>query len=346
MSCSRTKEKFMKEIPRYRSMNFPVYSGMLNRFEDSDEIRNYYRQGGLNGLEVILAGESDQGKILPDMVNGVHLFFHIFWMDYWLGNYERLDREFDSREQWIDYYGGEDREAYLDFLRKDLAYAEEIGAKYVVFHVSEVTLRESFTYDYRYPDWKVIDTALEVINSVMTENQYSFDFLVENLWWSGLNLKNPGLTRRMIQGMDFPNKGIMLDLGHYMNTNSRLKTAEDAVAYLHRMIDKHEKAGFPITDWIKGIHLQMSLGGDYIRKQRREWKKDPMDFDSVSFYELYRIAYEHANRIDLHQPFLGQGVRELIERIDPKYVTFEFNQRSKEEYESFIIDQGRLLGYI
>ena len=163
----------MKEIPRYRSMNFPVYSGMLNRFEDSDEIRNYYRKGGLNGLEVILAGESDQGKILPDMVNGVHLFFHIFWMDYWLGNYERLDREFDSREQWIDYYGGEDREAYLDFLRKDLAYAEEIGAKYVVFHVSEVTLRESFTYDYRYPDWKVIDTALEVINSVMTEKQYS-----------------------------------------------------------------------------------------------------------------------------------------------------------------------------
>ena len=40
MSYSRTKEKSMKEIPRYRSMNFPVYSGMLNRFEDSDEIRS------------------------------------------------------------------------------------------------------------------------------------------------------------------------------------------------------------------------------------------------------------------------------------------------------------------
>ena len=65
-------------------MNFPVYAGMLNNFKDSNDIENYYRQGGLNGLEVILAGESDQGKIRPDMVNGVHLFFHIFYLKLFL----------------------------------------------------------------------------------------------------------------------------------------------------------------------------------------------------------------------------------------------------------------------
>ena len=44
------------------------------------------------------------------------------------------------------------RESYLNSLRDDLAYAEQVGAKYVVFHVSEVTLRESYIYKYRYTD--------------------------------------------------------------------------------------------------------------------------------------------------------------------------------------------------
>jgi len=262
-------------------MNFPVYAGMLDQFKDSNEIVNYYEQGGLNGLEVILAGESDQGKIRPDMVNGVHLFFHIFWMDFWLRDFERLDKEFDSREQWIEFYGGMDRDAYLAPFRKDLEYAEKIGDKYVVFHVSEVTLRESFVYHYKY-------------------------------------------------------------------TNCRLRTPEDAVTYLHHMLDRHEKIGFPITDWIKGIHLQMSLGGKYKMKQKHEWKnyKNRLNFDEILFYDLYTLAYQHAENIDLHQPFLGEGVKELIERMDPKYVTFEFKYKSKEEYARFIKDQGELLGYV
>lgn len=340
------KEGNVKQIPEYRSMNFSVYGGMLDRYKDSEDIRNAYTKGGLNGLEVILAGEPDQGKILPDMVNGVHLYFHIFWMDYWLGNYERLDEEFDSREQWVEYYGGMDREAYLDCLRHDLAYAEAVGAKYVVFHVSETTLRESYMYQYRYSDEEVIDTALEVINTLLDEREYPFDFLVENLWWSGLNLKDPALTRKMVEGIHSEKKGIMLDTGHYMNTSSELKTPEDAVAYVHAMLDAHEAAGVPITRWVKGVHLQMSLSGDYVRKQKEDWKKHPMDFQQYSFYELFGLAYEHACKIDLHQPFIGKGVKELMERINPIYITEEFDQKSREEYEAFVDAQSRLLGYI
>lgn len=59
----------------------------------------------------------------------------------------------------------------------------------------------------------------------------------------------------------------MLDTGHYMNTTTQLKTPEDAVAYLNKMIDKYEKA--QMLHWFKGMHLQLSLGGDYVRKQRK-----------------------------------------------------------------------------
>ena len=79
----RLKGKKMQKIPECRSMNFSVYEGMLQRYKDSADIKKSYESRGLNGLEVIRAGESDEGKILPDMVNGVHLYFHIFWMDWW-----------------------------------------------------------------------------------------------------------------------------------------------------------------------------------------------------------------------------------------------------------------------
>lgn len=131
-----------------------------------------------------------------------------------------------------------------------------------------------------------------------------------------------------------------------MNTNSDLKTPEDAVAYINQMLDAHEEAGFPITDWIKGLHLQMSLSGDYVKKQKADWKEQPIDFDNVPFYDLFQLAYQHACDIDLHQPFCGQGVKELINRIKPDYVTFEYQQNSREEYEGFVKKQSALLGYI
>ena len=334
----------MSNKPQCRSMNFSVYEGMLNRYRDSDDIKNACKKVGLNGLEVILAGESDQGKIHADMVNGVHLYFHIFWMDWWLGNYERLDEEFESREQWIDYYGGMDREVYLNALRADLDYAEKMGAKYVVFHVAEVTLRESYIYEYRYTDEEVVNASLEVINALLDEREYSFDFLVENLWWSGLTMKDAALTKKLVDGIHSKRKGILLDTGHYMNTNSDLKTPEDAVAYLHEMLDRHEEVG--LLEYIKGIHLHMSLSGEYVKKQRREWEENPMNFEEIPFYELFRLAYEHACLIDLHQPFIGDGVKELIERIDPEYVTFEFQPETREEYERYAMNQSKVLGYL
>lgn len=334
----------MSHKPECRSMNFGIYEGMLNRYQDSDEIKRAYESCGLNGLEVIRAGEPDQGKILPDMVNGVHLYFHIFWMDWWKGDYERLDKEFDSREQWVEYFGGMDREIYLNSLREDLQYAEEVGAKYVIFHVAEVTLRESYLYEYRYSNEEVVDTSLEIINTLLDEHEYPFDFLVENLWWSGLTLQDTALTKRILDGMHTERKGILLDTGHFMNNSSELYTPEDAVAYLSEMIDEHEKAG--LLPYFKGMHLQMSLSGGYVKWQKNIWKKMPIDFDKISFYELFAQAYTHACAIDLHKPFIGKGVRELIERINPSYITFEFQPKTREEYEAYAKAQSRELGYL
>lgn len=333
----------MGKKPEYRSTNFSIYAGKLNQFADSQDLRRIYEDYGLNGLEVIRAGESDQGKILPDMVNGVHLYFHIFWMDWWKGDYSRLDKEFDSREQWMEYFGGTDRNIYLDNLRADLQYAEQTGAKYVVFHVAEVTLRESYLYQYRYTDEEVIDASLEIINTLLDEREYPFDFLVENLWWSGLDLRDVMLTRKLVEGMHTKRKGIMLDTGHYMNTNFSLRTPEDAVACLNALADTYEAEG--MLHWFKGMHLQMSLGGEYAEQQKKDWKEHPLDFDAIPFYDLFSLAYAHACNIDQHKPFIGRGVKEFVERMHPQYITLEFENGDRETIGKYLEMQSRELGW-
>lgn len=326
----------------YRSMNFPVYDEMQARYADKADLVSSYSKGGLNGLEIIMAGERDEEKITPDMVNGVHLFFHSFWMDFWLENHERLDQIFDSRDQWIEYYGGKEKEAYLNAIEKDLDYAHAIGAKYVVFHVSEVTPEETLTYRRRYSDEEVIDAALEVINTVLRDKPYTFDFLVENLWWAGFNLKNPELTKRLLDGIDYPSKGILIDTGHAICTDWDVETPEEAVACIHRLLDNHEREGVDISTWIKGMHLHMTLGGNTAKEKAME----ETDFSNVPFYEQFAISYAHARKIDQHIPFIAEGIRELVDRIDPIYLTMEFQPDTREEYEEYIERQAKALGYI
>ena len=157
-------------------------------------------------------------------------------------------------------------------------------------------------------------------------------------------MKDAALTKKLIDGIHSEKKGILLDTGHYMNTNCELKTPEEGVAYLHEMLDRHEELG--LLPYFKGIHLHMSLSGEYVKKQKKEWEENPMNFEEIPFYELFRLAYEHACFIDLHQPFIGEGVKELVERMNPSYVTFEFQPLTREEYESFAKAQSEILGYI
>ena len=68
-----SRKEHKEHIPECRSMNFSIYTGMLDRYKDSEDIRQFLSRCGLNGLEVILCGESDQGKIQYDKIGRAHV---------------------------------------------------------------------------------------------------------------------------------------------------------------------------------------------------------------------------------------------------------------------------------
>ena len=149
---------------------------------------------------------------------GYHLTFYPDWLDFWRGDRAALTEKFGSEEVWRSFYGGpEGRETLLRLYREDLDRAVTWGARYVVFHVSDVSVEEGFTYHWRHTHEEVIDAAAEVINLLLGDRAWPFDFLVENQWWPGFTFTEPELTRRLLDGIRAERKGIMLDIGHLMN---------------------------------------------------------------------------------------------------------------------------------
>lgn len=287
------------------AINFTTSRDDTQRFDSRETLREFYRSFGCSGLEVMPL-EQDAGDLLrPDMVLGVHTCAVADWM-------------------------GQEQEVLLQHYQKDLDYACRMDAEYVVFHITQVSLEECLSYRFVHSDEEVVDAAVRLINRLLDGKDYHFCFLMENLWWPGLNFLRPDMAERLLAGVHYKKKGLMLDTGHFMNTNQNLRTQEEAVGYLQSMLDRHRD----LLPEMKGIHLQCSLSGAYMKN----YLKNPMTVKPEPG-EYSRQMYEHVFHIDEHRPFTAKGVKKLVERIAPEYLTYEYITRDREEHRRFL-EQG------
>lgn len=309
------------------SFNLTTSPDDMERFADHADLQR--QLNGFDGVELMWFGEDENpGIVTPDDVVGFHLRCKQTWYDFWTENRARLIDEFDSLETVRSVYGGLDPECLVDSYKRDLAAAHRYGAEYVVFHVSESTIREALTFDFEHTDVQIVDAAAEVANRVMEDEDGSIALLMENLWYPGLNLLDPNVTRRLIERIDYPNKGIMFDTGHLLHTNFSLATQNEALAYINSVLDAHEQEG--LLKWFRGMHLHQSLTGSYCTELRAH----PLD-PSGSYEQRCAKLFQSIFAIDRHLPFTAKGVAEMIGRLPLEYLTFEFITTSREQLEAF-----------
>ena len=291
-------------------MNFTTSQDDVQRYASAEDLRGFYRKYGLNGLEVMPLPCERNGRwappdtcplLQPDMVVGVHTCSIADWM-------------------------GMERGSVAAHYRRDLQYAERMGAEYVVFHVTQISAEESWTYRMTHTDEEVIDASCSLINELLDGQGYSFWFLMENLWWPGLTFRSPACTGRLLDGVHYEKKGLMLDTGHYMHTDPA-PASEEAVAALHAMLDRHGE----LVSRIKGLHIHQSLTGAYVR----DWLSAPGPLPEDP-EERFCKMYEHIFAIDRHEPFTAPGLSGLVERIAPLYATYEYITRDREEHGRYL----------
>lgn len=294
---------------------------------------------GCEGVEALWGGEALSTEIPAGLCVGYHLTFWPDWLDFWRGDRDALQRKFGSEAAWRAFYGGaEGRDTLLALYRADLERAQALGAQYVVFHVSDVSLEEGYTSRWLHTHREVLDAGAEAANLLLEGLAPKLLFLVENQWWPGFTFTDPAQTRRLLDAISYPNKGIMLDTGHLLNTNLSLNSQAEGAAYLHRMLDEHGA----LCRYIRGVHLHQSLSGAYVRAHTgappRHWRGE------ADYLKKFSESYAHILRIDTHSPWDSPEIAAVIRRIGPDYLVHELSAAGRAEREARVAVQRRALG--
>ncbi len=300
-----------------QSTNFPLSTYSVEPYGGWEEISNKVKEVGLDGLELIADPDNLADDIPLSLVKGYHMTFYVDWLDFWRQDETALMRKFGSWDTVNEVYRGTKPEDLLRHFREDLALGIRLKAPYMVFHVSDVSLEEGYTYRWLHSDMEVLDGAIEFINLLLDGVEPTFDFLVENQWWPGFTFTDPAKTEYLLSHIHYPRVGIMLDTGHLMNTNWLIKNQWEGIKYTLEMIERHGE----LSKSIYGLHFHQSVSGAYCRKTVG---KLPKDFP-LPYNDEFSRSYAHILEIDRHRPWTAEECTMILDRIQPKYLTHEIS---------------------
>lgn len=308
-----------------QSINLPLLAACRDMWGGWANMAKRLADVGLDGVEGIWAGEDIPADFPRAMLVGYHLTFFPDWLDFYRDDRAKLAEKFGTAETAYRYFGGRGAEHLLKLYRDDLQRAKALGAAYVVFHVSDTSNEESFTYKWRHNDREVLDASLAIINELLKDDTaYDFYFLVENQWWPGFTFAEPAQTAYLLERINYAKHGIMLDTGHLMNTNLELHNQAEAAAYIHKMLAAHGE----LAKQIRGLHLHQSISGDYVKKCTGSL---PAGYPVDDPWAQSELSYRQVQQIDQHAPWTDSAVRGVIERIAPDYITHELSSYLPEQ---------------
>lgn len=306
--------------------------------EDWDKVGAFAEKHQMDGIELGLTPDYDLEKIPAGLVQGVHLSFYPMWLDFWQGNMEALEEILGGSKEIIEYYGSLDRQVMIDSYKSQYERAKALGAKYMVFHVSHVTIKDSFTWKFDYTDKDVMDATLELINEVFPADEDGPTLLFENLWWPGLTYLDPELTKYFLENVNYANKGYLLDISHLILTNPEIRDENDCYTYVKKIIEDLGE----VAQSIKGVHLNKTLPRNY-RKQDHTFLVERYESATTKIHRN-KILKQHIQKLDPHQPFDHPVAKDIIELINPEFCVYETNPEDVYELAFFVKKQNINLG--
>ena len=259
------------------------------------------------------------------------------WLDFWRQDQERLHEVFESEEAMYAYYKGRKPEDLVASYRKQYERAKSLEAKYMVFHVSHILPEDSFTYTFDYTDEEIMKATIELVNQAFPKEEDGPLLLFENLWWPGLNYKDPKLTKWFIEQIEYPNKGYLVDVSHLILTNNQIGTEKEAYYYIKQTIEALGET----RKWIKGVHLNKALPKRYMSRDHSHLLKKYQDTKDSK--QKLAILKKHINALDGHVPFDHPMAKKIIEILNPLYCVYETAPTSRYELAYFIKKQNEAL---
>lgn len=278
-------------------------------YDREEDIEKTLRKLHLDGIENLIYGTEPALHPADRITLGCHLAYWPDWMDFYLGKKDFYEKDFPTKQSLMDTFGGTTVEDWIDKIRRNIRAALAEKPEYLVWHVAHCSLDEIWTRRFRYSSHDVLKAAAEVYGAVAEEVPPSVTVLFENIFWPGLYTLEPEEVDYFFSLLPGKNIGIMLDTGHLMNTNPCLATEEDGARYVKGVVNRLGS----MKSLIQGIHLSCSLSGAYQRSLP----------GTIPASVTPDIISRHIISIDQHRPFTTSAARDIMDCVEPRYVTHE-----------------------
>lgn len=293
---------------------------------DISEVKSFLTEQKLSGIE--LSTELPCcSKEWQDAVVGFHLPCWYNWLSFYKNDREQLREWFPDEASLKNYYGAAELGEWLELLRVKVKLALSYKPEYLVWHVTQVTPKEAFTFKFHYANTEILAATAELYKRVADCIHQDVMVLFENLWWSGLDLRNVEELKKFMELLKGYNVGVILDTGHLLNTSLIARTEAEGIAWLLEQIDKLGDG----KQYIKGLHLNLSLSAEY--RQGIE--------------HIYPIGCTneqllgHVYNIDQHKAFQDKAIAELVAKVDPIYLNHELAYEGRTDLQRLLMQQRK-----
>jgi sugar phosphate isomerase/epimerase len=218
-------------------LSFIASDSYLDQVGDGwNELDKILQEYKLDGIETMTGGFYKPENIEKVKTIGHHLLYFPSWIHMWLEDEDELIKEFESLEEAIEVYGEWGRQRLIDFYKEEFLDSIKMESEYMVFHVAHVGLDEVFSDNFKYGNKKVLDYTAELLNEIFKDVKDGPVLLLENLWWPGMDLLNEKEAKEFLDQINYPNKGIMLDIYHLTLTDKNIKNFEGVERYIEKLI--------------------------------------------------------------------------------------------------------------
>ena len=266
---------------------------------------------GADGIE-LLTSYDEPDPWYRGIAESVHLPYATDWIAAWEGRPYDLDGDMS-----LFYMFGRSREDVVANVTKAIDAASSLSPAYGVFHAGNGDIPELCLRRCTRSDREVLSELAEMMNTVVADmpgGEPPFRILFENLWWPGLRLVDESDYRHLARRLEFEDWGICLDTGHLMNCLPVRSEREG----IERLLDIFHGYSRDMVDSVVAVHFHWSASGEY-RSSFEECRMAPGE----PVEDFIGSAYPHIMRIDQHMPFSDPACAELLEVLEPDFVTHE-----------------------
>jgi hypothetical protein len=312
-------------------LSFSVFQP-LNELTDGD-FGSFLGSIGCDGLELFTLYDEVPKEYYPYSPS-VHLPYAVDWYRGWTG---QIDRNRYSRGD-LDYITyGVDREEIVINIRRMIDRVVPMSPAYGVLHAGNTDMSQVFSRHYSSDDRVYLEAFAEMVNAATADykgGEPPIMLAFENLWWSGLKLREPWEYKLLEDKVEFDNWCFCLDTGHMMNTLPDAYDEGSAIEGVMRIVDRYPQ---DMRDRIKVMHFHYSASAEY----RHSFEEKEVD-TAQGYEKLMGDSYEHVGHIDQHRPYTDRKCLEIVDAIRPDYLTHEMLCGNGRDYVADFIKQRSL----